>query len=220
MLNSTQDVAIDFKPLLTAKEFYWSALTLSWIMIVFSILGIVSNMIAVTAYYKIGFSESINISYFALGISDIGVLGTFLSGAILNILTYLEVDVPFDPMTLSGPAVYWPGEGLEKTTSCITAYISLERCLCILFPLHVKGIVTRKKTIIVILTIFVLVFAPSNIAYFLHDFEIKIDPALNKTILYIHWSPEPTSKIILEAMNIYFSGVLHFSLLCGFVLFF
>ena len=150
----TQGVMAAFRPLLSEKDFYLTTLSLSFLLIIFSSLGILSNALVLAAYLKIGFLESINISYFALGISDIGVLGTTLWGAILNVLEFLEVNLPFYALEISSPTMYFPGEGFEKTTSCITAYISLERCLCVLFPLHVKTFVTRKKTRIIIAIIF------------------------------------------------------------------
>ena len=111
-LNSTQEIATrqdgitTFRPLLSANDFYWSIVTLSYALIITSCLGIVSNILVLTAFLKIGFSESINISFFALGISDIGVLGTVLWGAILNILEFLEVDIPFHALQLSSPTMY------------------------------------------------------------------------------------------------------------------
>ena len=70
-LNSSRDIGTSqdgikvFKPFISAEEFYWSILTLSFTLIISSCVGIVSNILVVKTYLKIGFSESINISFFA-----------------------------------------------------------------------------------------------------------------------------------------------------------
>ena len=208
-----QDGITAFIPLLSAKEFYWSIVTLSFVLIVTSCLGIILNILVLTAFLKIGFSESVNISFFALGLSDIGVLGTVLWGAILNILEFMEIDVPFHALQLSGPTMYYPGEGFEKTTSCITAYISLERCLCVLFPLHVKRFVTRRKTCVIVTMIFVLVFLPTNLGYLYQRFEVKFDPALNKTMLFASERKDPLFQKLVVVLTIYINSGVHFTAL-------
>ena len=211
--GASQDGIKAFKPLLSSKEFYWSIVTLSFALIVTCCLGIVSNILVLITFLKIGFSESINISFFALGLSDIGVLGTILWGATLNILEFMEVDVPFHALELSTPTMFWPSEGFEKTTSCITAYISLERCLCVLFPLHVKRFVTPRITRVVLMMIFALVFVPTNLGYLIYSFEITFDTARNKTMLFIGVKQKPLFQMLWLVLTIYITSVVHFAAL-------
>ncbi|GFR68911.1 chemosensory receptor B [Elysia marginata] len=199
------------RPLISAKNFYHTAVSLSCILVIASSIGLVSNALVLATYWKVGFSESINISYFALGLSDIGVLGTALWGAVLNLFHFLEVDLPFHALELSSPTMYWPAEGFEKTTSCITAYIALERCFCVLFPLHVKRFMTRRKTKIVLALIFALVFGPSNLAYVFHSFDWKVDAATNKTMLRVGIASH--LRFVRGAIAIYISSVVHFTAL-------
>ena len=212
-VETTQDTISVFRPLLSVKDFYVSVLILSCVLIVSSCIGLPSNVLVLVAYYKIGFVDSINISYFALGVSDIGVIGTTVWGAILNFFDILEVDLPFHALELSSPTMYWPGEGFEKTTSCITAYIALERCLCVLFPLHVKRFVTRGKSTVVVTLIFILVFVPSNLSFLFHTFAWRFDPAKNRTVLRVDAASHYYLQILREATAVYISSLVHFTAL-------
>ena len=113
-----------------------------------------------------GLGESINISFFGMGISDLGLTVTMSWGGILNLLILTETRLPFDAYDVSTLTMYWPSEGSEKTTTCITAYIAVERLMCVVFPLHVKKFVTRRKTVIVLGLIFLFVFGPTNLSAF------------------------------------------------------
>ncbi|GFR63984.1 chemosensory receptor B [Elysia marginata] len=213
-IETMQDTVIFLRPWMSARTFFFTAQALSWILIITSNIGMVANALVLTTYWKIGFTESINVSYFALGISDIGVLGASLWGAILNILDFLQVDLPFYPYEISSLTMYWPTEGFEKTTSCITAYIAFERCLCVLFPLHVKRFMSRKKTTIIVGTIFALVFGPTNLPYVYYKFEWRIDFRTNKSMLgIIGRSRSPVLFYLLEMLGIYINSVVHFTAL-------
>ena len=139
--------------------------------------------------------------------------GTTLWGATLNILEFMEADLPFHALELSTPTMYFPGEGFEKTTSCITAYISLERCLCVLFPLHVKRFVTPRMTRVVVVMIFGLVFFPTNLGYLYSVFEMNFDPAHNKTMLFIRESLNPHFQKLMVILTSYITSVVPFTAL-------
>ena len=200
-----------FKPLLSAEVFVSSMLGMSSVLVVTGAIGMIFNILVLITYLKMGFSDSINISYFALGISDLGVLVTTSWGAICNLFVLVEVKLPFHAMEISSPTMYWPGEGFEKTTTCITAYIALERCLCVLFPLHVKRIVTRRNTGIVIATIFALVFIPSNLGSLGYSFKWGFHTEWNQSILRTVLTEDPPRKSIKRFMEVYISTVVHFS---------
>ena len=202
---------VPFKPLLSANAFFHSMTSLSSTLVITATIGIMCNILILSTYLKMGFSDSINISYFALGISDLGVLVTTVWGALCNLFNLTRVELPFNAMEISSPTMYWPGEGFEKTTTCITAYIALERCLCVLFPLHVKTFVTRRNTGIVIGAIFVLVFIPSNLGSLGYSFVWEVRAGGNKTILRTVLTGNPPRAMIKRIMEVYVSTVVHFT---------
>ena len=176
---------------------------------IIGVFGIPANSLVIATYLMIGFSESINISYLALGISDSGMLGINLWGSLINSMQFLEVPVTFNTFELSRPATYWLGIGFEDTTSCITAYIALERCLCVLFPLNVKRIVTRRKNIVVVVLIFIFVFFPSCHGFLTHRFEWKFDVTRNRTILCITITSNPQFLTLVQTVKAYSNEMIH-----------
>ena len=173
----------------------------------------ISNIIVITTYIKLGFEESINISYFALAVSDLGVTVTTCWGGITNLLFLTEARIPFNAFEISSPTVYWPSEGLEKTTTCITAYIALEKLLCVVFPLHVRKIMTRKKTAIIVGSTFLFVFGVSNISFFVYRFQWVFDTSRNETILRTFDLKEkiPAARVVEKFLDMYVSSCIHFS---------
>ena len=209
--GSIQGMEGSFRPLLSEEASYNSVFGLSCTLIMTCSFGIASNILVLKTFLKIGFSDSINISYFALGMSDVGVLVTTSWGAICNLFDLAEVKLPFHAMEISSPTMFWPSEAFEKTTTCITAYIALERCLCVLFPLHVKRIVTRKNTGIVIVAIFVLVFLPSLLGSLGYSFVWEFDSLSNTTIMRTIITRDPNLQLIEYIIKTYVCSVIHYT---------
>ena len=198
-------------PLLSHEAYTAILFGLSCPLICTGAIGIIANIIVIATYIKMGFKESINISYCALGISDLGVTITTCWGGIINILILTDAKLPFSALDISDFTVFWPLEGLEKTTTCITAYITLERLLCVVFPLHVKRIVTRRKTIFVLVSIFLFVFGPTafSVLQFYHRWVFH--PVMNRTILHSF-----RSSIYVDFsyfLGIYVSTIINFTFL-------
>ncbi|KAK3795186.1 hypothetical protein RRG08_056249 [Elysia crispata] len=219
-LNSSQHRIRDhgsitgLRPLLSTDLFNTVLYVLSWALTSTGTLGVISNILVLTTYIKLGFSESINISYFALGISDLGVSFTTIWGGISNLLVVTEARIPFNALEISSPTVFWPAEGLEKTTTCITAYIALEKCLCVLLPLHVKSFMNPRKTLFVVLTISFLIFGPSNFSFIVYKFQWSFDSVKNASILRTLEETSPLHKAFQSFMLLYFSTIIHYTALC------
>lgn len=120
-----------------------------------SLLGIMANVINLVVFYKQGLNTTINISFFAMAVSD-------LSGLLLQ-QWYITC---VNPLVInSGIAIVFPGvryitgavprEEFALITCLITAYITAERCFCIIFPLHIKQMITPRKTSVVIISLYV-----------------------------------------------------------------
>ena len=98
--------------------------TISYATISVSVFGMTGNISIICAYAKIGFTESINISYCALAISDALSIPFITWHAICylpvsrNWTRYLEI-----------PTGGAPAGAYFLTTAWLTAFISLERCL-------------------------------------------------------------------------------------------
>ena len=103
------------------------------------ILGIVTNTANICVYLKMGLSETTNISFFAMSISDLLVSFT----AVIIQITYnppisvmkLPSGAPVSEIGMAACFIMFPCMGCS---AWITAILSVERCICISTPLKVR----------------------------------------------------------------------------------
>ena len=92
----------------------------------------------------------------------------------------------------------------QKTTAWITAFISFERCLCVVFPLKIKAIVKRRRTVGVIVIIFVLsVLLLASISFYTYEFELRLDDAENKSLVRVKYRGFALSQTLTNVSFIY-----------------
>ena len=104
-----------------------------------AMFGVFSNITNTVVFYKLGLGESINISFFSLAINDLIMsITTVVVEVTLN--PAMRIRLPAGDLTLQSGFV----ASLFVYTCCglgawITALLSTEKCLCILFPLKVSN---------------------------------------------------------------------------------
>ena len=176
----------------------------SWIMVCAATFGFGGNVLIIVTYAKIGLSESINIHYLSLGVSD-ALFVLFLTwNGICSIPSFADSDIPFLSREFMVPTGGHTSAIFQKTTSWITAFISLERCLCVVFPLKIKTIVNRRRTIISIVLIFFASVLPlTSITFYTYVFEIKFDAVRNKSLLGARYRKSPLSDALTNVNYIY-----------------
>ena len=173
----------------------------------FNVAGIITNIINIVVFVKLGRAESTNISFQALAICDLVLsvlsLWTFTS---LSLRLY-PVSLPFEPYTVT----ILTGSGLwnfvVRWGALLTAYISLERCLCILKPLEVKRILTPKVTTVAVMVMLVLTVGPAVYLYIKYKFVWEAVPPLNKTILVVIRIKTPEVLLLGAVVNA-FAGLM------------
>ena len=105
---------------------------------------------------------------------------------------FIDAKVPFIPeeiVVLTGGAL---SETFYETTACITACVSVERCLCGVFPLQVKRIITHKRTICLLILVFVINIVPICGFYFIvYHVYLKFDAERNRILLRIRHKNMP-----------------------------
>ena len=155
-------------------------------------------------YAKIGFSESINISYFALGVSDILCIIFITWHGICFIPAFGNSGLPFDPWKIMIPTGGHTSSMFQKTTGWITAYVSLERCLCLVFPLRSKIIASRERTIVDIVFIFALIVVPlMTVAFYTYQFHLESDAARNKSVLVVAFRKSALARLLTNMSRMY-----------------
>ena len=103
----------------------------------FSLLGVCTNMANIIVYYQIGLSESSNINFFTLSVFDFFVSLTSFT----SILLYTK----FLRALSTGPLTTYIAHCLSHAwivvtcgSAMMTALISTERCVYVVFPLKVS----------------------------------------------------------------------------------
>ncbi|GFN78160.1 chemosensory receptor a [Plakobranchus ocellatus] len=171
--------------ILSDEQFYIIFLFLIYTSQLINICAIIANSLCIAVFVRLGFSEPSNISLTALAVSDFTMGALYTWGNLCFWLTYHNVRLPFhgeNVNSLTG-GVQWTF--LSSTVAWITAFISFERCLCILFPLKVRRLITPRGTFVAMLIIIVLTFCPSFFIYIRYKFLWVFNPYLNITILNI-----------------------------------
>ncbi|GFN83236.1 peptide receptor gpcr [Plakobranchus ocellatus] len=130
------------------------------VQLIFATFGIFSNLVNIIVYLKMGFSETSSITLTALSLADL-VTELWLLLMATSLRAHQDsVDVLPLPVTIMY-LLSTANNAVLGYGSWITAIISVERCLCIVFPMKVKSIITVRR--ISILLIIVLLLQMSSI---------------------------------------------------------
>lgn len=156
--------------------------TIPVICAVISFCGIISNIINVLVFMKLGLTDNVNISLTALAGADLGISLTLQWQSICHNPIFESSDLPFKSTEISSLTAGYPRLCLTRISSWIMAFVTLERCLCVTLPLKVKAVITTQRTSVVIVSIFVTMVASIIPFYFgSTQFTIKFDSTANKT---------------------------------------
>ncbi|XP_012939252.2 tachykinin-like peptides receptor 86C [Aplysia californica] len=128
--------------------------------------------------------------------------------------------LPFDPKDVLYLTAGWPGTCFSRISGWITASIMLERCLCIAVPLKVKTMITVKRTVIALVSIYVAMIGALLLVFYALRLEPRYSPLKNETkirIVYITNGFAIESAVIL--INA-FSQLITFSIviICSIIL--
>ncbi|KAK3737979.1 hypothetical protein RRG08_010027 [Elysia crispata] len=162
-----------------------------------NLMGTITNVINIIVFCKQGFKESINVSLCGLAVSDLGCLITLQWLNICFNPLFQQADLPFDPLQIEYISGGWPHVCFTRITGLITAYVTLERCLCITMPLKVKLIMTPKITAAFVIGSHIVMFASTAPAYKVNLPHWEWDPSRNKSILGLRFTSD---KVEIERL--------------------
>ncbi|GFO46856.1 chemosensory receptor a [Plakobranchus ocellatus] len=169
--------------------------------------AIIASSLSIAVFVKLGFSEPSNISLTTLAICDFTLAMLLTWSNLCFWLTYHNVRLPFHGVNVTYLTGGTQWAFISSTVAWITAFISFERCLCILVPLKVRRLITPRGTFVALLIIILLTFCPSFFAFVRYKFVWVFNPYLNITILNtIPVNSE--SAILLEKISFVICGVI------------
>lgn len=145
------------------------------------LFGIIANIINIVIFIKQGLDSTVNISMFAIAVSDLCSLIT-LEWLNMNLNPFMEnADVPWEPSEVQYLTGGWPHACFLQITIWITIYVTVERFVCIAVPLKVKLIFTTFRTKVIITVNFLLMFIALIPEYIYMYFGENFYPARNQT---------------------------------------
>lgn len=175
-----------------------------------SLFGQVANAINMIIFHRQGLTTTINISFFALAVSDFcNLLFQQLSNVYVNPL-FVQLDLPMVYSEVQFLTVRLARVLFSRVTFFITVYITAERCLCVVLPLHIKQIITPKKTVTILVAIYGAVTVSVLPVFCVTYLGWKFHPGRNKTLLGIVF--RKYKSIVIAAAYFYqaISGMLAF----------
>ncbi|CAG5118998.1 unnamed protein product, partial [Candidula unifasciata] len=102
---------------------------------IIDIFGTGSNIINIVCFVKQGLKDPVNIALLGLTVSDLISMATLIwLNICLNPLFY-ESDIPFQAPEIGHLTSGILHVASTRVTCCMTAFITLERCMCIVVPL-------------------------------------------------------------------------------------
>uniref|UniRef100_A0A2C9M1S1 G-protein coupled receptors family 1 profile domain-containing protein n=1 Tax=Biomphalaria glabrata TaxID=6526 RepID=A0A2C9M1S1_BIOGL len=157
---------------------------------VIGVIGTVVNILDICVFLKQGVTDSVTISLFSLAIAELGsdVAMVWLS-ICFNPWLRFSIDLSFDSIDIQYTTACWPHICLARVTSWITAYISFERCLCVVLPLKVKQIITPQRTTGIMITIYFAMMLSVSPVYYATSFGPTFKPKINRTVIGLIYIP-------------------------------
>ncbi|KAI8798559.1 platelet-activating factor receptor [Biomphalaria glabrata] len=175
---------------------------------IISVFGVIANFINIIVFVKMGPRDSVNISLLGLSISDFCfLLLTFL----LSISYYPfweDADLKFSVYDLKVLTVAWPQFYFRRVSNWITAFIMLDRCICIALPLKVKDIITPRLAKSILVLIFGIMALTVSPPYFSASYQTCWSSKTNRTtIVLVYRDNSSTMEAISSAISVVFTIV-------------
>ncbi|KAK6985655.1 hypothetical protein BgiMline_015248 [Biomphalaria glabrata] len=148
-----------------------------------SLVGVAGNIVNLVVFVRQGFGDNINRSLFALAVADIGFLLIGLITSLCRNPEFANADISLNAEEFHDVIVPFVRGALSRIISSVTAFITFERCFCVLLPLKVKIILTAHVTDVALCLIFLSMGFTVVPFYLVESLGWKFDVLKNKTVL-------------------------------------
>ena len=152
-----------------------------------SVFTISTNIINMMVLVKQGINTCVTLCIFCLSATDFLSTVAGFCAVLLRILMYLNIRRGFDPLAFYFFMVYIFAT-VYDVSNTLTAFLSLERCLCVCLPFNFKDIFTFWRSAGVIICIYLLCFG-LYLPHFLSS-GLEMRTSGNSTFLALWLSPD------------------------------
>ncbi|KAK6963749.1 neuropeptides capa receptor, partial [Biomphalaria glabrata] len=146
------------------------------------LFGIVGNVINMINFKRQGFQDGVNVTLFSLSLCDLGNLLTHQFCNILFSPWIGEYDLFMSKMNMFLNIIYFSGYFL-RVGGLLTAFMNCERCVSVVWPLKVKGVLTSETAVLangIIAGVSILYLVPP---FYVYPIGWMFIPSLNRSIL-------------------------------------
>ncbi|XP_005109642.1 uncharacterized protein LOC101846609 [Aplysia californica] len=171
------------------------------------VLGLITNSLNILVFYKMGLKDSVNISFFALSLSDglfillaaLGAVCIVLQLAYQGLVGNLRWDMSLYDIN---SYIFWYAVTFYDTSMSITVFIAVVRCCCVAIPLKFKGVFTRSRTVVCIVGITVSTVLTRLPTLITQEIVAQYDAINNRTVYRLRYTADRPQAIELnDIMN-------------------
>ncbi|KAK0060812.1 FMRFamide receptor [Biomphalaria pfeifferi] len=166
-----------FSAWVDAEVFNWFLIVNGFILGLIGLLGIIFNSVNVIVYSKMSQGDSVNIALLALCLAELGGSVVLL---LMSCFSVPELTLNYLPVEY---LISWLHILFSRISSCLTAFVTLERYMCVAMPLKVKVLITSRRTTAMVSIIFVAMTTSVVPTYFARKIESVMIPGTNRTML-------------------------------------
>ncbi|CAL1538158.1 unnamed protein product [Lymnaea stagnalis] len=149
---------------------------------ILAMLGVITNILVIIVYAKQGFKDSVGISMTTISIWD---LIKSLGGVMQRMAGPISIFSPVYALTWTNICLVvfnYLVSFSTYVTSVLAGYVAVERCLCVVFPLKVKWLLTPRLSLVVCTLTSLIVFGWFSVIFGIYDVFWVWDVTLNATI--------------------------------------
>ncbi|KAK6960596.1 hypothetical protein BgiMline_035810 [Biomphalaria glabrata] len=151
-------------------------------------IGVVSNTLVIIVYAKQGFRDSVGVSMTTISVWD---LIKCLGGVMQRMAGPINLWNPVYALTWTNICLVvfnYLVSFSTYVTSVLAGYVAVERCLCVVFPLHIKRYLTTRVSWLICMLISVVVFGWFVVIFGIYDVLWVWEPSFNATIAIYRFS--------------------------------
>lgn len=163
------------------------------------VFGVVANLISAAVFVRQGVSDCVSVCLLSLTSTNLAAAAFGLLTLFCKIVILMNVLTDFDPL-----AVYYTlphvSAKFYNISTITTAFISLERCLCVTWPLKFSNAITFRKAVIVLMGIYLYEIIASLPDQLTMRLMRQFDPKINRTRTVLWLSPSRPQVDIFNRM--------------------
>lgn len=130
-----------------------------WMSLVVALVGVVTNVLTIAVFFRMGFRDSVNITMTTIAFWD---LTRSLCGTLYRLcgpISWFSVSLGRAWQNITVTNIVYLNIISGNVSYVIGGYVALERCLCVSLPFKVKAIVTPRVTLAICVALSLIVFA-------------------------------------------------------------